>query len=53
MCMRVGALVRFGFTSEWYAFSHRVFYELNPRAEFFPNWHIELVASGLEASRGG
>lgn len=36
-----------------YAFTQRCFYELNPTATFFPNWHIEVVASALEACRRG
>jgi len=36
-----------------YAFIQRCFYELHPNAEFMPNWHIEVVASGLEACRRG
>src|SRR5215472_16655959 len=35
------------------AFTELVFYELNPTATFLPNWHIELVASALEACRRG
>jgi predicted phage terminase large subunit-like protein len=36
-----------------YAFTERCFYELNPTATFLPNWHIEVVASALEACRRG
>src|SRR5712692_4402731 len=36
-----------------YAFTERCFYELNPTATFLPIWHIELVASALEACRLG
>jgi predicted phage terminase large subunit-like protein len=36
-----------------YAFTQRSFYELNPTATFVPNWHIEVVASALEACRHG
>ncbi len=36
-----------------YAFTERCFYELNPTAKFVPNWHIEVVASALEACRRG
>lgn len=35
------------------AFIERSFYDLNPAAEFLPNWHIEVVASALEACRRG
>lgn len=35
------------------AFIERCFYELNPNAKFLPNWHIEVVASELEACRRG
>jgi predicted phage terminase large subunit-like protein len=36
-----------------YAFTERCFYELNPTTKFLPNWHIELVASALDACRRG
>jgi predicted phage terminase large subunit-like protein len=36
-----------------YAFTERCFYELNPTTKFMPNWHIEVVASALEACRRG
>ena len=36
-----------------YAFVERCFYELNPTATFQPNWHIEAIASELEACRRG
>jgi len=36
-----------------YAFTEKCFYELNPTATFMPNWHIEVVASALEACRRG
>lgn len=36
-----------------HAFTERCFYELNPTATFLPNWHIEVVASALEACRRG
>jgi predicted phage terminase large subunit-like protein len=36
-----------------YAFTQRSFYELYPTAKFVPNWHIEVVASALEACRRG
>lgn len=36
-----------------YAFIQVCFTELNPNAEFLPNWHIEVVASELEACRRG
>jgi hypothetical protein len=35
------------------AFVERSFYELNPATPFLPNWHLELVASKLEACRRG
>ena len=35
------------------AFTERCFYELNPTTTFMPNWHIEVVASALEACRRG
>ncbi len=34
-----------------YAFIQRCFYELNPTTKFWPNWHLEVVASALEACR--
>jgi predicted phage terminase large subunit-like protein len=34
---------------DFYSFMERSFYELNPDAKFLPNWHIELIASELEA----
>jgi predicted phage terminase large subunit-like protein len=39
--------------NDFYAFLERSFYELNPEAEFMHNWHIELIASELEACRRG
>jgi hypothetical protein len=36
-----------------YAFTERCFYELNQTTKFLPNWHIEVVASALEACRRG
>jgi predicted phage terminase large subunit-like protein len=36
-----------------YAFTERCFYELNPTTKFLPNWHIEMVASALDACRRG
>src|SRR5712691_7850838 len=35
------------------AFIERSFYQLNPTTAFLPNWHIEVVASALEACRRG
>ena len=35
------------------AFIERSFYQLNPTAIFLPSWHIEVVASALEACRRG
>jgi len=35
------------------AFTERCFYELNPTTTFLPNWHIEVVASALDACRRG
>ena len=31
-----------------YAFIQRCFYELNPTTKFWPNWHLEVVASALK-----
>ena len=36
-----------------HAFIQRCFHELNPNATFLPNWHIDVVASALEACRRG
>ena len=36
-----------------YAFTERCFYELNPATPFLRNWHIEVLASALEACRRG
>jgi predicted phage terminase large subunit-like protein len=36
-----------------YAFAERCFYSLNPSTKFIRNWHIEVVASALEACRRG
>lgn len=38
---------------DFYAFIERAFYELYPNATFEPNWHIEVIASSLEACRRG
>ena len=35
------------------AFIERCFYELNPTTTLLPNWHIEVLASELEACRSG
>ena len=34
--------------SDFFSFIERSFYQLNPDAEFLPNWHIEVMASELE-----
>jgi len=34
-------------------FIERSFYELNPEAEYLPNWHIEKIAEELEKCRRG
>src|SRR5437867_511683 len=39
--------------NDFMAFLQRSFYELNPQTPFLPNWHIELMAAKLEASRRG
>ena len=39
--------------NDFYAFVERSFYELNSHAEFLSNWHLELIASELEACRLG
>ena len=36
-----------------HAFTERCFYELNPATKFLPNWHIQVIASALEACRRG
>lgn len=38
---------------DFYSFVHRCFLQLNPHAEFFGNWHIEVMANKLEACRLG
>jgi hypothetical protein len=35
------------------AFIHRSFLELNPKTQFLPNWHIEVLAAKLEEVRQG
>src|SRR5690348_1938541 len=35
------------------AFAERSFLELNPGAEYHPNWHLEVMASALEACQRG
>jgi len=39
--------------NDLYTFIHRAFRELNPRTSFLHNWHLELIASKLEACRRG
>lgn len=39
--------------NDFYAFVERSFYELNADAKFLHNWHIELIASELEACLRG
>jgi hypothetical protein len=39
--------------SDLYSFIERSFRELNPRTQFLPNWHLELIASALEECRIG
>jgi len=38
---------------DFYAFTQRCFHELNPKARFLTNWHIEVIAANLEACRRG
>lgn len=47
------ALLRRDLRRDLYAFTEQCFYELNPATTFLPNWHIEVVASELEACRRG
>jgi hypothetical protein len=35
------------------AFAERVFYEINGRADFTANWHVEVIAAKLAAVRAG
>src|SRR3974390_2758664 len=35
--------------NDFYTFMHRAFLELNPTVSFTHNWHLEFVASKLEA----
>jgi predicted phage terminase large subunit-like protein len=39
--------------SDFYTFIERSFYQLNHDVNFVPNWHIELIASELEACLRG
>src|ERR1700735_4293945 len=39
--------------NDFYGFVERSSYELNADTQFFHNWHIELIASELEACRRG
>ena len=38
---------------DFYAFIRRCFYQVNPTSEFLPNWHLELIATKLEACHQG
>ncbi|MGA7381224.1 MAG: terminase family protein [Terriglobales bacterium] len=38
---------------DFYAFTERCFYELNPTTPFLANWHLEVIAAELEACRRG
>src|SRR5271166_484447 len=40
-------------SKDFCAFMHRSFLELNPQAEFEPNWHLEVLAAKLEEVRRG
>ena len=52
--MRISAAEYQAFLREdFYTFIERSFYELNPDTAFRPNWHIELIASELDACRLG
>jgi hypothetical protein len=39
--------------ADFYSFMLCCFTELNPRARFLPNWHIEVLAAKLQAAREG
>lgn len=39
--------------TDLYSFIQRVHYELSPTAKFLGNWHIEVIASKLDACRRG
>jgi predicted phage terminase large subunit-like protein len=39
--------------ADFYSFMLRCFAELNPRARFLPNWHIEILAAKLQAACKG
>src|ERR1700687_4708968 len=41
------------YRTDFGTFLERGFYELNPEAQYFPNWHIEVIAQELEKCRGG
>ncbi|HZR31150.1 MAG TPA: phage terminase large subunit [Terriglobales bacterium] len=38
---------------DFFTFLERSFHELNPQTTFWPNWHIEKIAAGLESCRRG
>src|SRR5512139_3800223 len=38
---------------DFYTFLMRAFLELNPKADFLPNWHIEALAANLQAVHEG
>ena len=39
--------------TDFIAFADKAFQELNPGKEFLPNWHIELIAEGLQRCCAG
>jgi len=41
------------YRSDFSTFLERSFYELNPETQYFPNWHIEVIAQELEKCRRG
>src|SRR5215469_9132841 len=38
---------------DFFSFILRIFHQLNPQTKFYPNWHLELIASKLEDCRLG
>ncbi len=46
-------LLRAILRNDFSSFIHKTFYTINPSMEYFPNWHIELIAEKLEEVRKG
>src|SRR5687768_5482035 len=39
--------------TDFAAFAQKVFHTLNPRAQFYPNWHIDAITHCLDQVRRG